>query len=224
MKEICCFALLLSICSSSFAQNDDKMSLQQSMYIFPEFVQGTVHFKDGSDQAASLNYNSFFQEMIFQQNGRMMAVDNTSAIDTVYLRNSKFIPVDTMFYEVRKANGSATYYVLHGCKVSREEVNTNSAYSGKSVTGAVQTIDLGIFRLSAASPYDLKLPVAYRVTHSQLFFVKNEKRMLPLNNMRQMKKALPGHNEVLKTFLKSNDIDFSNEGDIQKLLVFYSNL
>lgn len=95
--------------------------------------------------------------MIFQQNGTMAALANTATIDTVYISSRKFVPVDTLFYEVRLEAASLPLYIHPTCDVSQAAPST--AYGGSSPTGAVQRISS--FRFGVATPYQLYVPHNY---------------------------------------------------------------
>ena len=56
--------------------------------------------KDGRQLTATINYNMVDEEMIFDQKGVYMALDRPLEIDTIYLQNRKFVPVEKAFYEV----------------------------------------------------------------------------------------------------------------------------
>src|SRR3978361_840775 len=85
------------------AQSGTVEQVNKRVFIYPQFLQGTVHFISGTSQAAMLNYNALFQQMIFVQNGLMLTLDNINTIDTVYIDSNKFVPVDTIFYEIKLA-------------------------------------------------------------------------------------------------------------------------
>ena len=226
MKKNIFLALFCLAVLSVQAQTDSisgvpnsALALQKSMYLYPEFNTGEVHFKNGAKQQAQLNYNAFFQQMIFQQNGVMMAIENADAVDTIILSRRKFIPVDTLYFEVKTMEHSQPYFIMHNAKVTKAE-QTGSAYSGISATGSAQTVDLTTYRLSAQSPYQLRLPVEYNVEHSELFFIKQQNRLIQLKSSKQMKDLFPGKEAQLKKYIKDNNINFSKESDIQKLLLF----
>jgi len=79
-----------------------QRTIELSHYLFPEFTKGSVMMKDGTETSAMLNYNAVTREMIFQQNGRVLALaDPTlSLTDTVRIEDRKFVLFDDEFVEV----------------------------------------------------------------------------------------------------------------------------
>lgn len=73
----------------TFAQNEKNIL---SHYLFPEFIQGQVRLKSGTITESRLNYNALTEEMIFENNGKHLAIAKPESIDTIYIQGKKFIP------------------------------------------------------------------------------------------------------------------------------------
>ncbi len=52
-----------------------------SHYLFPELTAGQVLMKDGTLNAAMLNYNAITEEIVFQQNGQVLALADPAKPD-----------------------------------------------------------------------------------------------------------------------------------------------
>ncbi len=77
---------------------DQTVKLVQ--YVFNEFSPGTVKVKSGETYNQVLNYNILTNEMIFDNDGKYLAIANPENVDTVYISERKFIPLNNKFYEV----------------------------------------------------------------------------------------------------------------------------
>jgi hypothetical protein len=97
VMAILCLFFLQSY--SLFAQ---VKGVEISHYLYPEFADGVVLMKDGRRNPTKLNYNAATEEMLFKQNERVLALaePSLSQIDTVFLKNSKFILYKKKFMEV----------------------------------------------------------------------------------------------------------------------------
>ena len=210
----CCFHLY------SIAQTLDADAVNRSVFLFDGFIPGEAHFKDGTKQRVAFNYNTLFQQMIFQQNGTMAALVNISAIDTVYINSRKFVSVDSMFYEVRLEAASMPLYIRHVCDISTAPPST--PYGGNSQTGAVQRISS--YRFGVATPYQLNVPDNYTVVLKNEFLVQQSGQFVHIKNFKQFSSLFPGKEKQIKAFVKENDISFSKQTDIEKLLVFSGQL
>ena len=74
--------------------------LELSHYLFPEFTKGVVLMKTGVKNEALLNYNSLTEEMIFDNKGTKLALGQLDQVDTVYIQNRKFFPLNKKFVEI----------------------------------------------------------------------------------------------------------------------------
>ena len=79
--------LLLSISISLHAQE----TVNLSHYVFPDFQPGVVLLKNGVRNNAKLNYNAASEEMVFDENGKMLAIGDAvlPQIDTVFVSTSR---------------------------------------------------------------------------------------------------------------------------------------
>ena len=80
MKLIFLFIFVAAAFNDSFGQ---AKALEITHYLFPEFAKGTVLMKNGIKNDASLNYNSLTEEMIFENNGKKLAVSQLDKIEKI---------------------------------------------------------------------------------------------------------------------------------------------
>ena len=86
-----CF-LLISCLLGSFANAQrPSAAVQLSHYVFDSFSKGKVQLKSGTFSEQSLNYNILTGEMIFDNGGRLLAINDPKGVDTVFIQGRKFI-------------------------------------------------------------------------------------------------------------------------------------
>lgn len=182
-------------------------------YVFPSFIEGTVKQKSGEVNKALLNYNSLTEEMIFEQSGRQMALDKTENIDTVYIENKKFIPVNNVFYEM-VTNTPVALFIQHKSTVIPPGGNTGF---GTSQTSAITSItDLK----RAGTAYRLALPGDYKLTSKTVYWLKNNNNYITIKNAKDVQDLFPDRSGAIKDFVKANKINFKNSDDVIKLIMF----
>ncbi len=59
-----------------------------------------VKMKSGETSNQVLNYNILTNEMIFNNAEKYLAIASPENVDTIYINNRKFIPLNNKFYEV----------------------------------------------------------------------------------------------------------------------------
>jgi hypothetical protein len=204
-------SLLLFVFAASNGQDETKPLPQ---FLFQKFARGAVKMKAGNSYSATLNYNMADEEMVFEQKGNYMVLDKPAEIDTVFLLNKKFVPVEKAFYEV-VSGGSVPVYIQH--KVRYSPVASTSAYGVKSQTQAnthVRTAQAGNQVRSLDVPEDVT------IAYASVNWVKKNGTLEKFSNANQLAKLFPEREAEIKGFIKENKIDFKEPADIFKLAEF----
>ncbi len=136
MKQIVLFLLAVCLAFQVEAQNQTSVK-ELNHYTFPDFMEGTVKKKTGETIKTLLNYNTITQEMIFQQSGKYLALDEIESIDSVNLQGKTFVPAKRVFYEVLTYTPVALY-IQHKTEVVPPGNNTGF---GTTETSAITNLN-----------------------------------------------------------------------------------
>jgi len=208
--------VLFFLFADSQGQTESSNPLPQ--FLFQSFAKSLVKMKDGRQMTATLNYNMVDEEMIFNQNGVYMALDKPEEIDTVYLQNRKFVPVEKAFYEVL-SKGQVTMFIQHKSRLTQK--GTPTAYGMTTKTAGPSKV----LSMQAGNQVRLvELPEDVDVSPATLYWVKAGEGMDKFTNERQFLKLFPDQEAKLKEFIKSNKIDFKLREDLIKLGDFCNSL
>ena len=180
-------------------------------FLFRDFTKSIVKMKDGRQLAATLNYNMVDEEMIFDQKGVYMALDKPEEIDTVYIQNRKFVPVEKAFYEVLTKDPVAMF-IQHKSRYSQK--GTPTAYGMTTKTAGPSKV---LSMRSGNQVRQIDLPENVDVSPATLYWVKAGDKMDKFTNERQFLKLFPDHEAELKEFIKTNKLDFKSREDLIKL-------
>lgn len=190
-----------------FAQTDT------THYVLPAFVTGSVKMKDGRIELAKMDYNKLTEEMIFEKDGVMLALDSLSAIDTVMLESRVFVPHEKIFYEVL-VKGPVSLFIEHRCNLL--SAGTSSGYGGTSETGAAHNLS-SLTNMGRA--YHLKLPSEYHVTDATLYWIRKDGTFYKSNTASQIIKVFPDKSKEIKQFIKSRKLNLKNPVDLVTMIV-----
>jgi hypothetical protein len=182
-------------------------------YVLPAFVTGSVKMKDGRTELAKMDYNKLTEEMIFEKDGVMLALDSLSAIDTVTLESRVFVPHEKIFYEVL-VRGPVSLFIEHRCNLLF--AGTSSGYGGTSETGAAHSLS-SLTNMGRA--YHLKLPSDYHVTDATLYWIRKDGVFYKSNTASQIIKVFPDKSKEIKQFIKSRKLNLKKPGDLVTLIV-----
>lgn len=181
-------------------------------YAFDEFSNGTVKMKSGETFNQVLNYNILTNEMIFDNQGKYLAISQPENVDTVYINNRKFIPLNNKFYEVLIKPGMP---LLLEFTASVTEPGTSTGYGGTSNTTASTSFKSLV---STGGAYELKLPDGFKVIPGFAYWIMKDGKLERVGSERQMAKIFPDKKQAIHDFVKQNHTNFSKRGDIIELL------
>lgn len=181
-------------------------------YVLPEFIVGSVIMKDGSTEYAVMNYNRLTEEMIFNKDGVMLALDSIMNIDTVNVDSRLFIPHGKVFYEVLVI-GKVSLFMEHKCNLLA--TGNPSGYGGVTETGASRNVS----SLSGYRSFKLHLPRDYHITDASQFWISRDGNFFKANTSSQIRKAIPEKSEEIKNYIKLKNLDLSKTPDLVDLIV-----
>jgi len=214
MKHIYCILISGLIFISSYAQPKYQ---EISHYLFPEFTQGVILMKAGKKNETLLNYNSLTEEMIFDNKGKKLAIaqKELGLIDTVYIKDRKFVALNDQFVEFLY-HSKWDLYVEHKCDV--KEPGKQTGYGGTSKTAPVNSYSSfyseGIF-------YELKLPDGYETRPYIYYWLKKNGELNKFKSMRELKKLYKEKEELFKPYVKKFGVKYGNQESIIQLIEYF---
>ena len=215
MKYKSLFFLLL-ITVSLHAQE----TIRISHYLFPDFQPGVVLMKNGVRNNAKLNYNTASEEMVFDENGELLAISDVllPQIDTVYISNEKFIRVNNKFMRIIIDEPDISLFVEHKCRLTPP--GKPAGYGGTSQTSSVTSYS----SISAGGVvYSLKLPDDYKVKPYNIFWINRNGKLQSFSTIGQLKRIYRDKKRVIGDYLKGNNVEMTNEKSIEDTIMFMEN-
>lgn len=201
--------LLMHFQGNLSAQANSDGSMPQ--FLFPDFVQGVVKMTNGLSQKAILNYNTVSEKMVYELDEKIYDMINIEKIDTVFIHESKFVPVGNKFYEVLY-NGAIPMFVQH--KGSIVPPGKPAAYGGTSQVSS-STYQNGVQLPSGY--YNLKLPANFQVKVDPVFWIRKDNNMYDFTSEKQFMKIFPETQADIKAHIKKYRIKFSRIPDMIRL-------
>jgi len=211
MKATFFIPILSLLVSTGYSQIH---KLEISHYIFPEFRKGTVLMKAGGSQATMLNYNSLTEEMIFDQNGKKLAIGPVSQIDTIYIEGRKFFPLKEKFVEIIYHN-KYDLYAAHRCRLV--DPGKPAAYGGTSQTSSTTTYSTF---MSGGQLYELSLPEGFGTNPYTDYWLKKDGKLSQFTSLRQLSKLFDDKPELFKKYVKENKVTYENQEGILALIKY----
>lgn len=214
MKKIIVIVLITGILTGFskqlFGQSNQDGSMPQ--YLYEDFGKSTVLMKNGQVQTPQMNYNMITGMMVFFRADKYYDLMNPEMVDTVFLNDSRFIPVGKAFYEVI-VSGPVSFFIQH--KGSLLPAGKEVGYGGTSQVAS--TDQISNITLSSGQ-YNLRLPPAYIVRVAPVFWIRRDNEMSSFETEKQFLKIFPGQEEQIKTFMKENKLRVSRPADLATII------
>jgi hypothetical protein len=209
-------AVLLLLSSSGFAQTDSLVN--RPNLLIPRFTKSVIKLKSGEIKTAVLNYNTVDQEMVFMQKDLFLVLTDPMLIDSVFMANRTFVPMEKGFYEVL-LKAPVTLFMQHKSYVVSEGYPTG--YGAKSQTTAPSYVRQ-IYGANGA--IDLKIPQGFKVEDDSQYWVRYNNQMKPFETKRSFLKIFPDKEKELNQYISRNDIDFKKPEKVKNLIIYCNEL
>jgi hypothetical protein len=183
-------------------------------FLFPSFREGRIVMKDGTSFNTMLNYNLLEQRMVTELNGTYRYSRDPALIDTIFIEDLVFVPVDKIFYEILSA-GKNTFYVQHRAMfiAAGQEVG----YGVKSqTTGPTQIRRFELDNFYGEVAY-MDIPTNGEVRPSPVFWVSKGNNLEKFVNARQLMKIFPEYKPEIQNYTDKEKIDFKTAREVGML-------
>lgn len=203
------FILLIGTVLNVNAQGNSDRPLPQ--FLFPVFADGVIVMKDASKSEARLNYNMVEEAMISEKDGVYWRSQNPALIDTIYLQNRKFVPVDNAFYEIL-ATGETTFFLENKSKYV--SVGEDIGYGVKS--HSIDHTELTRFE-TWSSVATVELPKNVTISNVSVNWVRRNGSMQRFNTEKQLLKMFPEKKIQISDYIDKQKINLKVREDLIKL-------
>lgn len=196
------------------AIGQDKQLENSPQYLYDSFSIGEVLMKDGKVQPAVMNYNTVTDKLIFEQNGQLLELSNLFTVDTIYLKDTKFIVIDNAFYEVIDTS-SIPILIQHKGKLQQPKKEVG--FGGTSDVASSHNIS--IVQMDG-NYYNLPLPTNFKVTIDPIYSLMKDGKIVKFSSVRNLQKLFPEKKNEIQKFVKDGKLKFNNREDIEKIISF----
>ena len=214
MRTITLSLILFLISTTGFCQNPKR---EINHYIFPEFIKGTVVMHTGVKNVTMLNYNAATEEMIFDNNGKKLAISQLDEIEEIYIEKRKFIPLQNKFVEIIYQN-IFELYAAHKCSLI--DPGKPAAYGGTSQTSATTSYSS---IMAGGQIYQLALPEGIGTKSYTNYWLKKDDKVNSFISLRQLSKLFDDKADLFKKYVKEHKVTYENQESIVELIKYMEN-
>lgn len=190
-------------------------------YRFPQFKKGEIIFIAGQTANALLNYNLLLNEIHYiDRQGDTLALDQEQLIKHLSIDSSTFYYDQKRGYQELISDYKTLKLTRHQQLriVNREKLSAYGQATAASSIRSYSAIEGGntYYKLNPSDILTLNKQINF-------FLIDNNKRCFAANKPNILK-LFSQHKKQIESYLQKNKVDFTKAEDLQKLLLFCSQL
>ena len=210
MKRLLPLILFFWVALTVSAQNEP-------LFIFEQFVNAKIHFKNRSVTVAPMNYDAVNDKMFYKDKGNLMELTNAAIIDSiVWAGKRSFIPHTGGFMEQVKM-GNGTVFIHWHIK----NVNVGSRGALGMVTQAkVESISVRAMGVFSATDATSQSADVYQQKNANEYYLPIEGKLKKITTKKHVLKLYPQHKAAIEEFMDKNKIQMTEPLSVLELLNF----
>ena len=208
------FAIICGMITLSRSAQSIQENVNTKPLLFATFINGVVLMKSGAVEQSPLNYNTDNQSVVFIKDEKYMVLDDLDNIDTIYIQQKKFVPVNNAIYQVVSQDGPVALLLSFSNKIqpliSTADHNGSSKQAQSQVSNTVtDSYTTKLFR----GNYSVEI-------HRHYWFKKNDK-LYRVTPKRQFVNSFTSKaRNTVENYIAAENINFDYEPDLIKLVAF----
>lgn len=181
---------------------------KHSSYLFPEFTDSYIYYKDGRVFQVPANYDLFENKFIFiDKDNEKKEFSEPDMIISIKVGSRTFI----------LTSGNKTAEIIQATPqilvqyIGNKRIKKDLTYGGKTETASVDSYSNMIY----GTGDDEKNVVLIKIDYQ--FYVEKNKQLKQFSTEKQFLKIFPKHKAQLKQYIDGYKIDFNSIGGVTKL-------
>ena len=177
-------------------------------YLFPEFTDSYIYYKDGRVFRVPANYDLFDNKFVFiDKDNEKKEFSDPDMIVSIKVEDRTFVYI----------SGNETAEVIQSEPriliryIGNKRIKKDLTFGGKTETASVDSYSNLIY----GTGDNKKNAVLVKIDHQ--FYVEKNKRLKPFSTEKQFLKIFSKHKEVLKQYIDGYKIDFNSIGGVTEL-------
>jgi hypothetical protein len=210
MKRLLPLILFFWVALTVSAQNEP-------LFIFEQFVNAKIHFKNRSVTVAPMNYDAVNDKMFYKDKGNLMELTNAAIIDSiVWAGKRSFIPHTGGFTEQVKMENGTVFIHWH-----IKNVNVGSRGALGMVTQAkVESISVRAMGVFSATDATSQSADVYQQKNANEYYLPIEGKLKKITTKKHVLKLYPQHKAAIEEFMDKNKIQMTEPLSVLELLNF----
>lgn len=203
--------------------SENLQGKQPAAYLFPGFVKGMVHFRNGTKREALLNYHCQGGQMQFlNPKADTLVFTGKYLIDYVAIGERRFVLTEA--HSDMEAIGEPGR-VLLAARTQPEPAGNSLSHSGQHFSASEGNASHALMVSNQNGHFQWENnALGHRWRVKTTYFVIDQNRVVHPASRRTFLHVYGRNRRQLARYMRENHIDFGNADDLQKLLGFCNGL
>lgn len=203
------FPFLVLLCLSPIA-----LRAQKSVFLFDDYMPGTVHMRNGAKADALLNFDASNRKVFYKEQDVIMELEGLEDVGSVTINGRSFSNINNTFIEPVKV-GRETVFVFW--KLKEQPIGKKGAYGMTSQTNARTYTS---FALQSTATTRREVTDVTEIVCQNEYWVFQGEKILKVRDLKSFLKAFPGKEDAIKEHTESQGFEFSDPQAVLTLFEF----
>jgi hypothetical protein len=184
----------------------------KEMFMYPEFIEGVVYYKNGQQFKRLLNYNRMLKTIQFiDEKGDTLAIDNEAAVKTITVKDDEFIYFPNCLQAIAK-NERLGLYKHEELRIA--DIRRKGLYGAPNSSGSYESINQVYTWMNS---YQLDINELLLLSKTTTFYIVTAHDELLTANRKNVLAQFTDNKTKISDFIKAKKISFTNETDLEQL-------
>ena len=185
------------------------------LFIFEQFSNAKIHFKNRSVTVATMNYDAVNDKMYFKNNGELMELSNQEMIDSISWAGKRSFITNGKSYLEKVNLDNGTCYIAW--RIRNVNVGSAGAY-GTTTQGKVESISvrsLGVFSATDAASHSGDV---FQQKNANEYYLPIDGKLKKVTNLKHLYKLYPEHKDAIKEYADKEKIKMNEPLSVLQVL------
>ena len=186
---------------------------EKRILLFKKYEKGIVLFKNHTKTHTLLNFDAANNNIMFKQGNEEMILINSNQVDTVYIGNRKFLPINKVYLECILTKYGEVY--VHW--------NLKNVYKGKrgayGITTQAKVESINTSQMNYGY-YENQYVDVYQQSNRNVYYLFRDEKSIVIKNEKHVLDAFPEYKDNIKKYMKEEEVNWRDTKKVIKLLEY----
>ena len=190
---------------------------EKPLFIFEQFVNAKVYFKNSSITVVSMNYDAVNDRMYYKDKGELMELSNQEMIDSISWAGKRCFITHGKNYLEKVSLDNGTCYIAW--RIKNVNVGSKGAF-GTTTQGKVESISMrsmGVFSAEDANSHSADV---FQKKNANEYYLMIGSELKKVTRLKHLYKLYPNHKKNIEEYADKENIRMDEPLSVLQMLNF----